>query len=121
MTSVGIAGGTYSRTLLVVRYLTHGDLLGRGFLRANGAVINLKDGTLLLDGNSDEPKHERECPLRVLSTCVIPPSSQAVIPAYLDSNYAPVGVGLIEGSTQLIEKYQLQGAAALQHSIAQIN
>ena len=41
--SVEIAGGTYSCTFLIVRYLTHDDLLGRGFLRANGAVINLID------------------------------------------------------------------------------
>ena len=113
VTTIEIAGGIYSCTFVVVRDLTYDALLGRDFLRANGAVINLKDGTLLLDSNSDEHPQERACPVRVFSTCVIPPSSEAVIPASLDSNYAPGDVGLIEASMHLIERYHLQGAAAL--------
>ena len=39
-TTLEIANGLYSCTFLVVRDLTYDALLGRDFLRANGAVIN---------------------------------------------------------------------------------
>lgn len=49
-----IAEGDYSCDFLVVRTLAYQAVLGRDFLRANGAVINLKLGTLQLD---DQPKY----------------------------------------------------------------
>lgn len=107
-----IAGGDHC-DFLVARNLAFEALLGREFLRANGAVIDLKLGTLQLD---DQPKlthSDRECPVRMWSTCVIPPSSEAIIPASLDADFTPGVVGLLEGSERLIEHYQLQGAAAL--------
>ena len=43
---LGIAGGKYPCELQVVKNLTYEAVLGRDFLRANGAVINLRKGTL---------------------------------------------------------------------------
>lgn len=48
-TTIEIANGLYSFTFLVVRNLTYIALMGRDFLQANGAVINLKDSTLKLE------------------------------------------------------------------------
>ena len=112
-TTLEIANGLYSSTFLVVRDLTYDALLGRDFLRANGAVINLKDSTLQLEESIARPHSEGACPVRVLYNCVIPASSEAVIPAYLDQTYTPRDVGFVEASPRLIERYQLQGAASL--------
>ena len=112
-TTLEIANGLYSSTFLVVRDLTYDALLGRDFLRANGAVINLKDSTLQLEESIARPLSEGACPVRVLYNCVIPASSEAVIPAYLDQTYTPRDVGFVEASPRLIERYQLQGAASL--------
>ena len=112
-TTLEIANGLYSSTFLVVRDLTYDALLGRDFLRANGAVINLKDRTLQLEESIARPHSEVACPVRVLYNCVIPASSEAVIPAYLGQTYTPGDVGFVEASPRLIERYQLQGAASL--------
>ena len=74
-TTLEIANGLYSCTFLLVRDLTYDALLGRDFLRANGAVINLKDSTLQLEKSIARPHSERACPVRVLYNCVIPASS----------------------------------------------
>ena len=112
-TTLEIANGLYSCPFLVVRDLTYDALLGRDFRRANGAVINLKDSTLQLEESIARPHSEGACPVRVLYNCVIPASSEAVIPAYLDQTYTPGDVGFVEASPRLIERYQLQGAASL--------
>ena len=112
-TTLEIANGLYSCPFLVVRDLTYDALLGRDFRRANGAVINLKDSTLQLEESIARPHSEGACPVRVLYNCVIPASSEAVIPAYLDQTYTPGDVGFVEASPRLIEQYQLQGAASL--------
>lgn len=112
-TTLEIANGLYSCPFLVVRDLTYDALLGRDFRRANGAVINLKDSTLQLEESIARPHSEGACPVRVLYNCVIPASSEAVIPAYLDQTYTPGDVGFVEASPHLIERYQLQGAASL--------
>ena len=59
-TALDIANGSYSCTFLVVQDLPYDALLGRDFLRENGAIINLKESTLQLDGKKDEPYPERE-------------------------------------------------------------
>ena len=59
-TPLDIANGSYSCTFLVVQDLPYDALLGRDFLRENGAIINLKESTLQLDGKRDEPYPERE-------------------------------------------------------------
>ena len=77
-TALDIANGSYSCTFLVVQDLPYDALLGRDFLRENGAIINLKESTLQLDGKRDEPYPERE--LAQGLTCdqspVQPPRSQ---------------------------------------------
>ena len=107
-----IAGGKYPCDLQVVKNLTYEAALGRDFLRANGAVINLRQGTLQLDDSPiDQVAADISFPVRVLSTCVIPPSSEAVLPVRLDVEFSTVG--LIETSQHLMDRYQLQGAAVL--------
>ena len=59
-TPLDIANGSYSCTFLVIQDLPYDALLGRDFLRENGAIINLKESTLQLDGKIDEPYPERE-------------------------------------------------------------
>ena len=59
-TALDIANESYSCTFLVVQDLPYDALLGRDFLRENGAIINLKESTLQLDGKKDEPYPERE-------------------------------------------------------------
>lgn len=109
-----IAGGKYPCELQVVKNLTYEAVLGRDFLRANGAVINLRQGTLQLDDSpTDQLAAGISCPVRVLSTCVIPPSSETVLPVGLDAEFSAGTVGLIETSQHLMDRYQLQGAAVL--------
>ena len=111
-TLLQITGGNYPCDLHVVRDMTYDAVLGRDFLRANGAVIDLRNGTLQLDDPPD-PISEEACPVRVLSTCVIPASSETVLPVGLALDVSPGAVGLIEPSKHLMERYQLNGAAAL--------
>ena len=59
-TALDIANRSYSCTFIVVQDLPYDALLGRDFLRENGAIINLKESTLRLDGKGDEPYPERE-------------------------------------------------------------
>ena len=61
---LGIAGGKYPCELQAVKNLTYDAVLGRDFLRANGAVINLRQGTLQLDDSpSDQLATDISCPL----------------------------------------------------------
>ena len=109
-----IAGGKYPCELQVVSNLTYEAVLGRDFLKVNGAVLNLKDGTLQLDDiPEDQFVSNTFCPVRAMSTCVIPPSSESVIPAKLDVEFPPGRFGVIEPSQHLMERYQLQGASVL--------
>ena len=59
-TALDIANGSYSCTFIVVQDLPYNALLGRDFLRENGAIINLKESTLQLDGKRDEPYPDGE-------------------------------------------------------------
>ena len=108
-----VAGGTYPCEFHVVKNLSYEAVLGRDFLRANGAVINLGNGTLQLDDSPPDNPSEETCSARAWSTCVIPPQSESTIPAYLDAKWSPGIAGLLEASPRVVERYQLQGAAAL--------
>jgi len=88
-------------------------------LRANSAAVNLGQGTLQLDESpSDQCAADVSCPVRALSTCVIPPSSETVILVGLDAEFPAGTVGLMETSQHLMDRYQLQGAAVLATKIA---
>ena len=58
-TALNIASESYSCTFLVVQDLPYDALLGRDFLIANGAVINLRRNTLPLDGKRYDRYPER--------------------------------------------------------------
>ena len=66
-TPLDIANGSYSCAFLVVQDLPYDALQGRDFLRENGAIINLKESILQLDGKRDEPYSGRELAKRL--TC----------------------------------------------------
>lgn len=108
--SLGIARGNYFCAFNVVRDLTYEAVLGRDFLQANGAMIDLKKGTLGLDDSPTDSCHEGACPVQVKTTCVIPPSSETILPASLDADFPPGTVGFLGASPHLRERYQLQGA-----------
>ena len=57
-TPLDIAKGSYSCTFLVVQDLPYDALLGRDFLRENGAIINLEESALQLGAGSDVPERE---------------------------------------------------------------
>ena len=59
-TALDIANGNYSCTFMEVQDLRYDALLERDFLRENGAIINLKESTLQLDGKRPEPYPERK-------------------------------------------------------------
>lgn len=112
--SLHVAGGIYPCELQVVKNLTYEAVMGRDFLRVNGAVINLKKGTLEFDKiPEDQYITDTFCPVRAMVLAVIPPNSESVIPAKLDSEFPPGRFGIIEPSQHLMERYQLQGASAL--------
>ena len=75
--------------------------------------IDLKKGTLGLDDSPTDSCHEGVRPVRVKTTCVIPPSSETILPASLDADFPPGKVGFLGASPHLREPYQLQGVAAL--------
>ena len=106
-TSLQITGGNYPCELQVVKYLTYEAVLGRDFRRANGAAIDLRNGTLQLE----EPPLPTDPAL--VEPCPIPPSSKVVLPVGVDADISPGTIGLLETSTHLMERYQLKGAAAL--------
>ena len=112
--SLHVAGGIYPCELQVVKNLTYEAVMGRDFLRVNGAVINLKKGTLELDKiPENQCITDTYCPVRAMALAVIPPNSESVIPAKLDVEFPPGRFGIIEPSQHLMERYQLQGASAL--------
>ena len=112
--SLHVAGGIYPCELQVVKNLTYEAVMGRDFLRVNGAVINLKKGTLELDKiPQNQCITDTYCPVRAMALAVIPPNSESVIPAKLDVEFPPGRFGIIEPSQHLMERYQLQGASAL--------
>ena len=79
--SLGIAGGNYFCEFNIVRDLTYEAVQGQDFLRANGAMIDLKKSTLGLDDSATDSCNKGVCPLRVRTTCVIPRSSETILPA----------------------------------------
>ena len=98
----------------MVKNLAYEAVMGRDFLRVNGAVINLKKGTLELDKiPEDQYITDTYCPVRAMALAVIPPNSESVIPAKLDVEFPPGRFGIIEPSQHLMERYQLQGASVL--------
>lgn len=111
-TTLRITEGDYPYELQVVKNLTYEAVLGRDFLRANGAVINLRDGTLQL-AEPPHPVMKGQFPVRILNTCVIPPSSETVLPVGVDVSIQPGSIGLIENTEHLMDRYQLRGAAAI--------
>ena len=112
--SLHVARGIYPCELQVVKNLAYEAVMGRDFLRVNGAVINLKKGTLELDKiPEDQYITDTFCPVRAMALAVKSPNSESVIPAKLDSEFPPGRFGIIEPSQHLMERYQLQGASAL--------
>jgi len=107
------AGGTYPCELKVIKGLTYKAVLGRDFLRAHGAVINLQTEMLELEDYDPRMPEEELQSIQALATYVIPPTSEAVIPARVRGSTTSGIIGLVESSPRLAERYNLQGAASL--------
>ena len=108
-----VASGHHLCEFHVVRSLSYKAVLGRDFLRANGTMIDLRNGTLQLDDKPAGSHLEGVCHVRVWSTSLISPNSEAIIQAGVDANFSLGTVGLLETSQKLVERYHVQGAASL--------
>ena len=111
--TLNVAGGAYPWELKVIKGLTYRAVLGRDFLRAHGAVINLQTSMLELEDHPPNTCMEELRSIHVLSTYVIPPRSEAVIPARVHGTLPPGTIGLVESAPRLAERYHLQGATTL--------
>ena len=111
--TLSIAGGAYPWELKVIKGLTYRAVLGRDFLRAHGAVINLQTGMLELEDHPPSSSMEELRSIHAFSTYVIPPRSEAVIPARVHGALPPGTIGLVESAPRLAERYHLQGATTL--------
>ena len=109
-----IENAQYSCEAHVIENLGYDFVLGRDFLRQNNAVIDLGGDTLRLqkDDSPSPPVLDSTCQVRVQSTCVVPPYSEVLVPAKLETSFAHK-TGLIEPNVRLGERYNLQGAAVL--------
>ena len=77
-------------------------------------MINIRQGTLQLDDSpSDQSATDNSCPVRALSTCVIPPSSETELPVSLDAEFTGGTVGLIQTPQHLMDRFYIQGNAVL--------
>lgn len=118
--TLSVAGGTYPWELKVIKGLTYRAVLGRDFLHAHGAVINLQTGMLELEDLPPNTCMEELRSIHAFSTYVIPPRSEAVIPARVHGTVPPGTIGLVESAPRLAERYHLQGATTLV-SISQVD
>ena len=81
----------------------------------SNAVINLGDQTLTLNSPIQMPSQE-EIPstsVHAFATMVIPPISEAIIPATVNDSTTHDKTGIIEPTDRLCEGYQLHGAIVL--------
>ena len=111
--TLNIAGGDYPCELKIIKGLTYKAVLGRDFLRAHGAVINLQTEMLELEEHPTRTHMEEMRSIHALSTYVISPRSEAVIPARIQGTVIPGTTGLVESAPRLAERYHLQGATSL--------
>ena len=110
--TLSITDGNYPCELKVIKGLTYKAVLGRDFLRAHGAVINLQTEMLELEEHPTRT-HEEMRSSHALSTYVISPRSEAVIPARVHRTVVSGTIGLVESVPRLAERYHLQGATSL--------
>ena len=115
----------YTLGALVIDNLTYPVVLGRDFLMHYGSVIDMQANSLMLSGNSPVPLHHSSGILNIApetpdsltvhanATFILAPLSETVIPVY-PKIPLPVGsTGLIEPTSQLVERYHVCGASQL--------
>ena len=106
-------GGVYPCELKVIKGLTYTAVLGRDFLSANDAIIDMKAKALKLTDNTPAMPLEELWSVHAFCTFVIPPRSEAVIPARVNGPVPPESIGLVESAARIAERYHLQGAGSL--------
>ena len=95
---IKIQSTLYECAAHVISDLGYDVVLGRDFLRKMKAVINLGDNTLHLRSTDDPaPAPDKSYSIRSVSTFVIPPRSEVVIPGKVDDD-VPCPLGLVEAS-----------------------
>eukprot|EP00794_Sanderia_malayensis_P016269 gene16269-17909_t len=115
---VTIGDQLYNCNASVVPNLAYSIVLGRDFLHAYSAVIDVKGQTVTFDkqntiafvGNYNRPTIYSD--VRTAKTYVIEGHCEAIIPAYLEKPLDPV-VGLIETNQNLADNYHLIAAVTL--------
>ena len=110
---VEIAGGKYPCSFKVIDGIEYQGVLGRDFLYPHRAEISFASLTMELKEPPSVMFSEDLAAVIAPTTYVIPPRSEVVLPAQVTGNTSPGVIGLIESVPRLVERYQLQRAAAL--------
>ena len=110
---VEIAGGKYPCSFKVIDGIEYQGVLGRDFLYPHRAEISFASLTMELKEPLSVMFSEDLAAVIAPTTYVIPSRSEVVVPAQVTGNTFPGVIGLIESVPRLVERYQLQGAAAL--------
>ena len=110
---IEIAGGKYLCFFKVIDGIEYQGVLGRDFLYPHRAEISFASLTMELKEPPSVMFSEDLAAVIAPTTYVIPPRSKVVLPAQVTGNTFPGVIGLIESVPRLVERYQLQGVAAL--------
>ena len=112
-TVIEIAGGQCPCAFKVIEGVEYKGVLGQDFFHAHRAHISFETLTLELKEPAPVTFSNDLVAVVAPTTYVIPPKSEAVLPAKMKGETLPGAIGLIESIPQLAERYQLQEAAAL--------
>ena len=110
-TDIEIAGDQYPCDFKVIDGLDYKGVLGRDFCYAQQAQISFETLTIALKNPPTALFSDALVTMVAPSTYVIPPRSEVVFPAGIPEKTTPGVIGLVESSPQMVERYQLQGAA----------
>lgn len=110
---IEIVGGKYLCFFKVIDGIEYQGVLGRDFLYPHRAEISFASLTMDLKEPPSVMFSEDLAAVIAPTTYVIPPRSEVVLPAQVTGNTFPGVISLIESVPRLVERYQLQGAAAL--------
>lgn len=119
-----INGKTYPFDVLVIESIAYDVILGRDFLETYKAKIDLKEHLLELcqdvlcgeqcDLPTDLVHNDPSiCSIHAMSTFILPPHSEVIIPRELGDNFRPGEVGLMNPREELLHRYNTMGASKI--------
>ena len=117
-----INGSTYPFHVLIIESIAYDVILGRDFLEAYKAKIDLQDHVLELqhDVSSSEQfdfthmpdvSEPTVCSIHATSSFILPPNSEVVVPGELGKNFQLGEVGLVNPRDELPHRYNIMGAS----------